>query len=113
MEKTVLDIFTEQSLDCREDFKKVIICLSALHRRIGRLEGKIEVLSDYLRDQRDYCHGVDLIHISQLEGMLSEVYAQMEGLGISNDKSNNIDDKTRDLSVKKETITNSNIIEEE
>ncbi|WRH66952.1 MAG: hypothetical protein RSE13_00035 [Planktothrix sp. GU0601_MAG3] len=79
-----LDRLVTSALDCRKDFKQIITLLSALHRKIGQLEGKISVLFDDGREQRSYSQGFDLIQVSLAEGALSEIYCQLQKLGIAN-----------------------------
>ncbi|MFM6205291.1 hypothetical protein [Planktothrix sp.] len=112
MEKTILDHLTEQSLECQKDFSKVIIFLSALHRRIGELEGKTEILFGDVREQRDYCQGIDLIRISQLEGLLANIKRQLQELGLTKDEDIPSISETNKFSTERETTTNSNIEEE-
>lgn len=83
MNETILDCLTESALECRGHFDVIIAELAGLHRTIGRLEGKIEILISQVDKQSNHCGGMDLIHISQLEGMLHGLNYQLERLGIS------------------------------
>jgi hypothetical protein len=84
MKELTADRLVALTLDCRKDFKQIISLLSALHRKIGQLEGKTNVLCDDVREQQSYSRGFDLLQLSQAEGILSEIYCQLQRLGIAN-----------------------------
>jgi hypothetical protein len=84
MKQEPLDRLTSLALECEEDWKQIILHLSLLHRRIGRLEGRIEVLSSQLRDEISHSRGFELISFSQALGLIGDIHFQLQDLGITN-----------------------------